>query len=111
MGSYYYHLPKGFSPVSGLPYLAAGRRFVVLFFHWDYPDLVGSKWRLSSDPITITAVTVRWSTSFESAVIFLFLAITRFHSAGAVPLGTKTSTLLIPPLTIPNMQIDPLWLE
>jgi hypothetical protein len=48
-------------------------------FHGDYPDLVGSKWRFYPPIQSPSRHTVRWSTSFESPVIFLFLAITRFH--------------------------------
>lgn len=57
--SYYYHhlpyLPKRFSPVSGLPYLVGRFSWFCFFVFTGTIPIWSSKWRLSSDPITITA--------------------------------------------------------
>lgn len=80
-------------------------------FHGDYPDLVGSKWRFYPPIQSPSRHTVRWSTSFESPVIFLFLAITRFHFPLVPFHWARKQALCWSPLSLYQMQIDPLWLE
>lgn len=85
--------------------------FLLFCFHGDYPDLVGSKWRFYPPIQSPSRHTVRWSTSFESPVIFLFLAITRFHFPLVPFHWARKQALCWSPLSLYQMQIDPLWLE